>query len=147
MLSSLTIQWVVWTHMGGAAGLDWSISYNYSQVVVGAVVAEMTSSHCRQLVQAVGWDWRGSILCQVAGLFSTRQSQKEVYQLSKHRTNVQAAYQTPVAWHMVMPHCSKQVTWPSLASVLEGIPPGQESLEVWLLVTIKVTVSNWVAPY
>jgi len=32
--------------MGSAAGLDWSVLCSHSQMVVGAAVTEMTSSHC-----------------------------------------------------------------------------------------------------
>ena len=78
--------------MGSAAGLNWSILCSLSQMVIGAAVTEMTSSHFWQLVQAIGWNWRASIVLQVAETFSTMQLSPKKKYASLSRTNVQAAY-------------------------------------------------------
>ena len=86
-LSSLTILWVAWTHMGTSAYLVWSLPCSYNQMVARAGVA----LHAWQLVYAVGWDYRASVL-QVAWAFQrmTAGSPKEV----QANTCVQASYHT-----------------------------------------------------
>lgn len=55
-LSSLTILWVAWAHVGYLpTGLDRGVSCSYNQVEAGVSVAKCPL-HSWQLVPAVGWD-------------------------------------------------------------------------------------------